>query len=190
MSRYKTIGTDVGAQVRESVTWSQPHRRVLGGGYFSRSSAVSLMTCGFSRRNLSGSRGIESGTFCQKKSQSNKGCNKKQFHQINFWQWTGELHSTCSGILLIVVVPAFGIFTFFQCILSHKTQISYTSTHHSQLVDHSKHPADIYTFKHHSYKQSLCVCVDPVPRRPLWVTHSNAGSIPNVNAELSQWAAV
>lgn len=71
-------------------------------------------------------------------------------------------------------------------VLSH----TYTTTHHSQLVDHSRGPADVYTFINHSYKQSVRVCVDPVERRALWVTHPDAGSISDVNTELSQRTTV
>lgn len=71
------IITDWSSVWEVSITWSQPNIRGVGGGYFSRSMAVSLMICGLRSLNLWGSRGIWSGTFCQKNSQSHRGCNTK-----------------------------------------------------------------------------------------------------------------
>lgn len=65
-----------------------------------------------------------------------------------------------------------------------------TTTHHRELVDHCRDPTDVHTFINHSYKQSVRVRVDPVLGCALWVTHPDAGSIPDVNAELSQRTTV
>lgn len=67
---------------------------------------------------------------------------------------------------------------------------THTPTHHSELADHSRGPADVYTFIHHCYKQRVWVSVNPVERCTLWVTHPDAGSVSNVSTELSQRAAV
>lgn len=87
------------------ITLSQPHMRKLGGAYFSRSNAASLITCGFTSLNLWGSRGIWSGTFCQKKNQSHRGCKSKhrrvtvklcEHHRPDFESWArcGCIHIT------------------------------------------------------------------------------------------------
>lgn len=61
---------------------------------------------------------------------------------------------------------------------------------HGELSDHGRDPADVHTFIHHRYKQSVWVCVYPVERGAFWVTHPDAGPIPHVNTELSQRATV
>ncbi len=71
-----------------------------------------------------------------------------------------------------------------------KVDVDVVTAHHGLLVDHSRSPADVSTFIHHSYKQSVWVCVDPVGRCALWVTHPDAGPVSNVSAELSQRTAV
>lgn len=69
----------------------------------------------------------------------------------------------------------------------HVTQThAIVTTHHGAFADHSRRPADVYAFIHHGDKQGVWVCVDPVERRALWVTHPDAGPISNVNTELSQ----
>lgn len=65
-----------------------------------------------------------------------------------------------------------------------------TATHHAKLLDHRCYPAEVNLFIQHCYKHSVRVCVSPVERRSLRITHSDASSIPDVGAELSQRTAV
>lgn len=76
--------------------------------------------------------------------------------------------------------------TWSQLIMKH----THSTTHHSELVDHSRGPADVYTFIHHSYKQSVWVSVNPVERCALWVTHPDSSPISDVSSVLSQRTAV
>lgn len=71
------------ALLKSAFTWSQPHKRVVGGENFSKSKAVSLMTSGFKSLNLFRSRGISSGTFCQKNSQSQNDCSRKHTYVVS-----------------------------------------------------------------------------------------------------------
>lgn len=119
-----------------------------------------------------------------------------QWTSVVFW-WSKSMLTFLDDLLLNVTICnvckyselSLGLYVW-QNKCSMKIHKHTSTTHHSVLVDHSRDPADVYTFINHSYKQSVCVCVDPVERRALWVTHPDAGSIPNVNNELSQRTTV
>lgn len=64
------------------------------------------------------------------------------------------------------------------------------ATHHSELVYHSRDPADVDTFIHHRYKQSVRVFVAPVERCALWVTHPDGGLFPYIGVKLTQRTTV
>lgn len=71
-----------------------------------------------------------------------------------------------------------------------ESSLTFPRTHHGELVDHSRNPAEVNAFIHHRYEQSVRVRVPPVDGRALRVTHPEAGSIPHVSDKLPQRSTV